>query len=150
MSADMLQALISGAGLLLALVGLPILIIQLRELQRSVQGGAHAAIYQQASDFRAHLVEHPRLRKYLFEGAEIGPDHPDRHEYDRVLSLAELYLNYLEHVTVMADSFGKTNRPALDRFVTSALQASPVMRRRLADRRDFYSPALARRLPAAG
>jgi hypothetical protein len=143
----MLQALISGAGLLLALVGLPILIVQLRELQRSVRGGAHAAIYAQASEFRAHLVEHPRLRKYLFDGAEITPDHPDGEEYDRVLSLAELYLNYLEHVTVMADSFGKGNRPVLDRFVTSALAASPVMRRRLSEQRDFYSPALARRLP---
>ena len=145
MSVDMLQALISGAGLLLALVGLPILIVQLRELQRSVRGGAHAAIYEQASEFRAHLVEHPRLRKYLFDDAEITPDHSD---YDRVLSIAELYLNYLEHVTVMGDSFGKGNRPALDRFVTSALAASPVLRRRLSEQRDFYSPALSRRLPA--
>ena len=136
MSADTLQAYVSLAGLILAIVGLPILILQIRAIQRSIRSGAHAAIYAQAADFRSHLVDHPHLRKYFFDGVEIEPDHP---EYDRVVTIAELFLNEIEHITVMGDTFGSANRPALERFARHALDASPIMRRRLKENRAAYS-----------
>lgn len=139
MSAETLQAYVALAGLILATVGLPILVLQIRALQRSVQSGAHAAMYAQAADFRSHLVAHPHLRQFFFDGAEIGPEHA---EYDRVVTIAELFLNYLEHIAVMEDSFGSRNRAALRRFVGHALDRSPILRRRLAENRAAYSPAL--------
>ena len=98
----------SLAGLILAIVGLPILILQIRAIQRSIRSGAHAAIYAQAADFRSHLVDHPHLRKYFFDGVEIEPDHP---EYDRVVTIAELFLNEIEHITVMATASGAATAP---------------------------------------
>jgi hypothetical protein len=136
MSPATLQAYVSLAGLILAIVGLPILILQIRAIQRSIRSGAHAAIYAQAADFRSHLVDHPHLRKYFFDGVEIEPDHP---EYDRVVTIAELFLNEIEHITVMGDSFGSGNRPALERFARHALDSSPIMRRRLKENRAAYS-----------
>lgn len=136
MSPETLQAYVSLAGLILAIVGLPILILQIRAIQRSIRSGAHAAIYAQAADFRSHLVDHPHLRKYFFDGVEIEPDHP---EYDRVVTIAELFLNEIEHITVMGDSFGSGNRPALERFARHALDSSPIMRRRLKENRAAYS-----------
>lgn len=136
MSPATLQAYVSLAGLILAIVGLPILILQIRAIQRSIRSGAHAAIYAQAADFRSHLVDHPHLRKYFFDGVEIEPDHP---EYDRVVTIAELFLNEIEHITVMGDSFGSGNRPALERFALHALESSPIMRRRLKENRAAYS-----------
>ena len=41
MSAETLQAYVSLAGLVLALVGLPILFLQIRAIQRSVRSAAH-------------------------------------------------------------------------------------------------------------
>jgi len=67
MTTEMLQVFISSGGLLLAAVGLPLLYLQLRDVQRSLRSTAHAAIYQQAADLRAHLVQYPRLRKYFFD-----------------------------------------------------------------------------------
>ena len=141
MSAETLQAYASLAGVILALVGLPILIVQIRALQRSIQGRAHGAMYAQGANVRSHLVEYPHLRKYFFDGAEIGPEDE---EYDRVVTIAELFLNYLEHIAVMEDSFGRGNRAALQRFVRYTLDRSPVLRRTLAENRPAYSDALTR------
>lgn len=87
MSPDMLQVYVSISGLTLALVGIPLLFVQLRDVKRCVQSGAHAALYSQGADFRAHLVQHPHLRKYFFDNVEITPQNE---EYDRVVTMAEL------------------------------------------------------------
>jgi hypothetical protein len=139
MNVDTLQALVSVAGLVITVIGLPVVILQLRGLQRSLSDSAHASIYEQGADFRAHLVEHSHLRRYFFDNAEIDSDHQD---YERVLTIAELFLNYLEHIAVMMDSFGRRNQPALERFVRNALGASAVLRKRLAENREGYSDAL--------
>jgi hypothetical protein len=147
---DNIQIFVSAAGLLLAVVGLPILYVQLRELQRSVRSSAHAALYAQSAEVRSHLVAYPHLRKYFVEGAEISKGHED---YDRVVTIAELFLNTLEHIAVTTDSFGRGNRAALERFVRHTLDMSPIMRIRLGENRADYSHALLRYntpLPAKG
>lgn len=143
MPAETWQAVAAIGTMLAAVVGLYFLVVELRALQRSVQGGAHAAIYAQAADFRAHLVERPHLRKYFFDGAPVEPDHP---EHDRIVTIAELFLNYLEYIAVMGDSFGRGNREALDRFARTALERSPVLRERLQANPASYSEALRRYL----
>jgi hypothetical protein len=137
--AETIQAYAAVIGLLLALVGLPLVVLQLNELQRSARSAAHAAIYEQGASFRAHLVERPYLRKYFFDGVDIATTDP---EYDRVVTLAEVFLNCLEHVAVMIDSFGRSNRTALEGFVRNALSRSPIMRRHLQNDPDLYSHAL--------
>lgn len=144
MHADSLQIYLGVAGLLLAGIGVPLLVMQLRDLKRSVQSGAHAALYAQGADFRAHLVAFPHFRKYFFDGVAIDPEHED---YDRVVTIAELFLNHLEHIAVLGDSFGRQNRPALDRFCTRALERSPVLRLHLVRNRESYSCELQRFLP---
>lgn len=144
MTAEFLQAYVSVAALILAMIGLPILFVQIRELQRSVRSGAHAAIYEQAADFRSHLVQYPHLRRYFFEGREIAHDHE---EYDRVVTIGEMFLNQLEHIAVMGDTFGRRNRESLDRYVRNALENSPILTRRLTENPAAYSHALGRFLP---
>jgi len=117
----------------------PLLYIQLRDVKTSIRATTHAAMYDQAADFRSYLVQYPHLRKYFFDGGKITEEHE---EYDRVLTLAEIFLNYLEHIAVLGDGFGKENRPALDRFCKLALEKSPILRKHLSDNRDSYSDAL--------
>lgn len=144
MSVDLLQVYIGIAGLGLAAIGLPLLFVQLRNVNRSIQSGAHAALYSQGADFRAHLVQYPELRRYFFDGAEITPEHED---FDRVVTVSELFLNHLEHIAVLGDSFGKRNRPALDRFCKVSLARSPILRQHLAQNPMSYSDSLRRFLP---
>lgn len=145
MSAESLQLMLSLGGLLAAVVGIPLLYVQLRDVKRSLRSATHAAMYEQAANIRAHLIEYPHLRRYFFDGADITPEHED---YDRVLTIAEVFLNYLEHIAVLGDSFGRENRPALDRFTRTALQKSPILHRHLRDNRVAYSDALQRYLDA--
>ena len=131
-----LEAYAAITGVIITAIGLIFVIFQLRELKRSVQSAAHAAIYERAAEFRSHLVEYPQLRKYFFGNADIEQGDEN---YDRVLSIAEMYLNYLEQIFLTNDSLGKRNLESLERFIAAALNESPVMRRSLAKKGDAYS-----------
>jgi hypothetical protein len=145
MTHETLQLTLSIAGLLIAAIGLPLIYMQLRGLQKSILTATHAAMYQQAAEFRAHLIQFPHLRKYFFDGWEIAPEDE---EYSRVVTLAEIFLNYLEHIAVLGDSFGMQNRPALDRFSQVAFEKSPILRQHLTQNRASYSDTLHRFLKA--
>ena len=150
MSVENLQLALSIIGLLIAGIGLPLLYMQLRGLQKSILTATHAAMYHQAAEFRGHLIQYPQLRKYFFDGWEIDPEDEN---YDRVVTLAEIFLNYLEHIAVLGDSFGMQNRPALDRFSQIAFERSPILRQHLTRNKASYSDALHRflsnRLPSS-
>jgi hypothetical protein len=139
MSTETAQLLISLCGLIIAIIGIPLLYFQLRDLRRSLQIAAHSATYEQAATFRSQLVEYPHLRKYLFDGEVIQPENPD---YARAVTIAETFLNYLEYIAVLKDSFGKENDPALVSFVRAALAGSPIMRQHLASHPQLYSEKL--------
>ena len=141
MNSENLQLSISIAGLLIAVIGLPLIYMQLRGLQKSILTATHAAMYQQAAEFRAHLIQYPHLRKYFFDGWEIAPEDED---YSRVVTLAEIFLNYLEHIAVLGDSFGMQNRPALDRFSRVTFERSPILRQHLTLNQASYSDTLHR------
>ena len=141
MSIEILQVVLSTGGLVIAAIGVPLLYFQLRDVDRSLRAATHASMYDQAADFRAYLIQYPHLRKYFFGGIEIKIGHKD---YDRVLTIAEIFLNYLEYIAVLGDSFGRENRPALDRFCKIALERSPILRKHLSENRDSYSDALHR------
>ena len=145
MTHETLQLTFSIAGLLIAAIGLPLIYMQLRGLQKSILTATHAAMYQQAAEFRAHLIQFPHLRKYFFDGWEIAPEDE---EYSRVVTLAEIFLNYLEHIAVLGDSFGMQNRPALDRFSQVAFEKSPILRQHLTRNQASYSDTLHRFLKA--
>lgn len=145
MSVVNLQIFLSIFGLLIAAVGVPLLYMQLRGLQKSILTATHAAMYHQAAEFRSHLIQFPHLRKYFFDGWEIAPEDDD---YNRVVTLAEVFLNYLEHIAVLGSSFGSENRPALDRFTQVAFERSPILRQHLSRNRASYSDALHRFLEA--
>ena len=50
MSVENLQLALSVIGLLIAVIGLPLLYMQLRGLQKSILTATHAAMYHQAAD----------------------------------------------------------------------------------------------------
>jgi hypothetical protein len=141
MSIETAQLVISLCGLVIAIIGIPLLYFQLRDLRNSSQVAAHSATYEQAAAFRAHLVEYPHLRKYFFDGVPLAADSPD---YDRAVSIAEVFLNYLEYIAVLRDNFGKENDEALESFVLAALDGSPLMAHHLATNPRLYSEKLVR------
>ena len=135
----MIQTLLSVVSVIIAAVGIPILYLQVKDLKASVRSSAHAAIYNQAETLRGYLVQYPHLRKYFFDNEDITSKDV---EYNRVISIAEIYLNYLEHITVTQDSFGKKNVASLKRFISSAFEKSPILKQHLKNNAPLYSDAL--------
>jgi hypothetical protein len=89
------------AGVIIQATGLIVVIYQLSRLNLSIRVTAQSAVYQQASDARSYLIQFPELRKYFFDSEAIEKTSPD---YDRVRTIAELFLNYMEHLILQQGS----------------------------------------------
>lgn len=127
------------AGIFLQLIGLIIVIIQLKNVNTSIRVSAQAALYQQSSSVRSALIEHPSLRKYFFDGEKIGAESG---EYDRVKTIAEMFLNYLEHLVIKQESLRAADFSAWNKFVYRTISASPIMQEILKEKPEFYSEDL--------
>jgi len=139
MDPETIRVAVDISGLAITLAGFIFVIMQIRRLGQSIRTTAHAAIYSQAADFRTHLMTYPELRKYFFDGADIETGHPD---YERAATLSELFLNYLEHLSVQKSHFAGTDGTAWFKFAGQSLERSPISRRRLQENKAAYSPKL--------
>ena len=75
---------------------------------------------------------------YFCDGKLCEPSAPD---YDRVVTIAEMYLNHLENFAVNHKVFSREDGKAWGRnYVSYMLESSPVMRSIVNARRHLYSP----------
>ena len=135
----MINNILPVIGILVTAIGIPILYLQLRDLKASLQSSTHASIYTQAEAIRGYLIQYPELRKYFFDNTNISPSNTD---YSRVLSIAEVYLNYLEQIAVLENSLGKENKASLIQFTGIAIEKSPILQQHLKNNAALYSSTL--------
>lgn len=122
----------------------------LKEVREGVRREVVSSLFTQNAQLRGIIQETPRLRKYFFDGVSIL-----RHEsdYDRVRTIAEMYLNYLEHLMVEQRALDvdgqqkrKKNRHSESwTWVETAfdmLRRSPIMREVLENDPQWYAPQL--------
>lgn len=126
-------------GVFLQVVGLGFVIYQLKRVNTSIRVSAQSALYQQSASIRQLIVDRPDLRKYIFGGVGIDRGAAD---YDRVRTVAEMALNYLEHLVIQQDSLRAGDHTAWKRFVVRTIAASPVMQAILAENPGSYSSDL--------
>jgi hypothetical protein len=130
---------VNVAGVVLQLGALAIVIYQLARLNLSIRVSAQAAIYQQASSARSFLVEYPELRKYFFDDVVAEPGSAD---HARAQTVAEMFLNYMEHLLLQKGSLRAQDWTAWRSFVCESLDKSPIMREVLDRRRNSFSAEL--------
>ncbi len=138
MPSDLFSIVIT-AGVLIQAIGLCIVIYQLSRMNLSIRVSAQTALYQQASDARSYLVEYPELRKYFFDGVPADPDAP---HYDRVKTVAELFLNYLEHLLLQQSTLRKSDWTAWQTFVQQTVRNSPILQELIRHPHASYSREL--------
>jgi hypothetical protein len=126
---------VSSGGLAVGAIGFVVLIFQLAQVNRALRVNAQAAIYQQGSDARRALVDHPELRPYILGGEPI--DAGSAH-YDRAVTVAEMFLNYHEQTLVNMKTFERRDGAAWTRFIAASLERSPLMVRLLRENPQFY------------
>lgn len=127
------------AGIALQLLALIVVIYQLSRLNLSIRISAQAAVYQQATDARAFLVQYPELRKYFFDGVVADPGSED---YSRAKTVGEMFLNYMEHLILQRGSLRSSDWTAWQNFARKTLCNSPILREVLAEQPDAYCEEL--------
>jgi hypothetical protein len=127
---------------LIGLLSIGILVYQTRQSSRALESTAHQTIHGQALDVDKLFIENSSLRPYFDSGKELGERDPNR---DKVLALADLQIDFFASFWRQTD-----NIPALQHdtaewrawknYIQSTFAASPVMRKRLAGTKDWYTP----------
>ena len=134
-----IQDIVELVAIALQLLALVAVIYQLSRLNLSIRISAQAAVYQQATDARAFLVQHPKLRKYFFEGRT---PHPKSEDYSRAKTIAEMFLNYMEHLILQKGSLRPSDWEAWQKFAKKTLRNSPIMCEMLTKQENTYCKEL--------
>lgn len=129
---ELLSAIASGV----TIFGFFFIAVQVWQVSRSARSAALSAIYSHARDVRQVLVDHPELRPYVTGAAPIDSGHE---HYSAARTVAEMQLNYFEHLVIQRRYFSRINWKAWRPYIEASLRCSPFLRRVLEDRRDFYS-----------
>ncbi len=87
------------------------------------------------------FLDHPELRPYFFEGKDLEESQP---LYPQVEAVADMHLDVfaynLDYRLVFPDDYRRAEDYKL--YIRSRLALSPVMRRRLEKRAEWFSPYL--------
>jgi hypothetical protein len=136
---DVAQALATIAAVLIALFGFPLLIFQIKQLERSIRGDTHEKLYNQSLEIMNFLFQYPSLRPYVYEGKELEANDIERGHVD---TLMEMLGDYLEHILLQMPNLPGDIRPYWKNYVRDMLRSSPELQRYLHIRRQWYSEEL--------
>lgn len=121
-----------------AVVGVFIIVMQLKNLDQDVKGNTRTGIYEMAARIKEAFLERPHIRPYFFDGAEISAD--DEH-YAEAMAMADYFCLYLEVISTQQSTVAACDRKAWCRYAHDLYQRSPLIRGYLADKdkKQWYS-----------
>lgn len=105
--------------------GLIISAFNVFRLSRLLDNDSKGRLYHQNNEIRKIFFERPELRKYFFENADISKGHDN---YNTVLSLAEMVLNYLEHLELQKSNCSSKDWGEWEGLFHLYCRNSPVVR----------------------
>ncbi len=131
--------LYEGLSLGIAVIGFTILIYQLTQLNRQVHSDGLNYLYTQSGSIREILLNKPYLIKYFRSGETITSD--DKY-YDEALIVAELYLNYFEHLAIQQMNLRKNDWETWLNIMEDVIAQSPITIEQYRNRKNWYAPIL--------
>ena len=143
-----LSLMLSAVGLVISALGFTAVIISIRTAQEQM-GYAAAQTRLMTRDrslanvltLHRIFLDHPELRPYFFEGKDLKETDP---LYPQVEAVADMHLDVfaynLDYRLVFPDDYRRPER--YKSYIRSRLALSPVMRRRLETKAEWFSPYL--------
>jgi hypothetical protein len=139
---------LSAAALVISALGFTAVIISIRTAQGHMSyTAAQTRILSRdrslCNVLTLHRVflDHPELRPYFFEGKDLEETDP---LFPQVEAVADMHLDIfaynLDYRLVFPDDYRRPE--SYKRYIRSRLALSPVMRRRLTKKPDWFSPYL--------
>jgi hypothetical protein len=136
---DVVEAIASGATVLVTLVGFLLVVHQIRLVKRSLQSDTNGRFCEQSLTIMAFMAERPYLYDYFYERKELVENDDNRIE---VLCATEMMANYADLVVCNLSDVDRPVRERWHSFVADALANSPVLRGFIVERRRWYSDGL--------
>lgn len=148
-----LQKLYEIIAAILNLVSVPIVIItvllliqQTRHVSRQTDltsRATRASVYQSVPETMIAIdkifLERPELRKHFYGNEHI---HQADDQYERTLVIAEIILDFMEHVRTISPSLPEYQWDSWERYFRFLYQSSPVLRGFWAENREWYPTTL--------
>ena len=107
----------------------------------SVRGAVYAAVATQISEANRIFIDHPELRGYFYEGAQLRDSDSNR---ERVEAVAEHLLDYFDSVLMQLEYLPQPwPRDWWDAYIVDSFARSEVLCDYLAAHRSWYRPELA-------
>jgi hypothetical protein len=143
-----LSLTLSAIGLAISALGFTAVIVSIRTAQEQMSYAAAQTriLIRDRSLFNVQtlhriFLDHPELRPYFFEGKDIKETDP---LYPQAEAVADMHLDAfaynLDYRLVFPDDYRRPER--YKNYIRSRLDLSPIMRRRLEQRPDWFSPHL--------
>lgn len=135
MNAETYSAIGACVSALVAVVGLPLIWLQLRDMRNSAYSQAIASVYDRFVDLDRYLIDNPQYRGLLY--AREPPKAPDPNLDPRAEAVAEfvtdvLYQAFNQRNALQAEAFGPETAYMKELF------ASPLLVSYLSRHRQWY------------
>ena len=143
-----LSLTLSAVGLVISVLGFTAVIVSIRTAQEQMSyTAAQTRVLTRDRSLSNVLtlhkifLDHPELSPYFFEGKDLDESHP---LYPRVEAVADMHLDGFAYNLDYRLIFPEDRRAPDEykRYIRSRLSLSPVMRRRLELKADWFSPDL--------
>lgn len=141
-----IQALAAISQALVSCIGLPGLVISLLLLWRQSREqtiATRAMIHQNLTttmiDIDKFFIEHPELKPYFYNNADIAEHDPD---YARVQSTAEMFLDFADFVLMHKPEMKNYPWDEWEDYFLEIYAHSPMTRRFWGGKRDWYKSTL--------
>jgi hypothetical protein len=134
---DDVQAIVS-------IVGFIVIIIQLRQVKRSLQSDAHSKLYTHYLEMTKVFLQKPQLRAYFYEGKTLDQSTPHHGGLRQEIDLmCEINLSLFEHAVVQKHNLpGDSWDNCWKAYVQERYRSSPELKRFFAANRSWYAQAL--------
>lgn len=131
---------VSTLGFTVVIASLIFLSRQTHEAAKSNESGAYSNIANHMFEIDQVFINHPNLRPYFYEGAEIKPEASD---YQQVLAVAETILDFFDAILVQKPYLKKLWQGNWwDTYIEDGFRNSPVLCRRIDSGKNWYSDEL--------
>ena len=90
---DIAQTIAAIGTLALALIGFPLIIYQIRQLERAVQGDTQEKMFSRCHDISQLMLQYPEVRPYILDGAQVPQDDQIK---AKVIAFVEILGDFLE------------------------------------------------------
>lgn len=144
LSPDWVAAIGTWAGAAITLITLYVIWKQLGDLKSSIRSSTTQNIYVHMIAIDRFFIDHPKVKPYFYAGKSI--DAIDAEELAKLLSIAEMMVDYFDSVYQQRDCVTQATFDGKGEYMRELYANSPILRAYLEGKDDWYDKQFVRYL----